>query len=967
MVRHLVGRQAELDVVRRCLDGLQARNGAAFVEIVGEPGIGKSRLLAEIATMAADRGQVVAPGRATEFERGVPFGAVVEAVDDHLAGLVPRERQRVCGSWLTLLAEVFPALQAWRPSGGTRVMEAERYRLHRAVRALLEALAEPSGLVLLLDDVHWADSGSVELLVHLVRHPPRGPVLIGLSSRVGRMPAALGGALADAAQGALVQRVALGPLTVQAAAELLGRPVGRCRMLHEQSGGNPFYLQLLAERSPTPPATTGIGDLDAVVPANLRLALLAELDSLTPTRLLVARAAAVAGDPFEPELVSLAAGMQTVETLEALDDLVGRDVVRVVDGRRFQFRHPLVRHMTYASAGSGWRASVHRKLAAALEQREVPLVSRAHHVARAAEPGDEDAITLLLEAAETTLPSAPATAVEWLRTAIHLLPTGTAAAPRRLELLLGLASALSLSGQLAASRDTLVDALSLLPPGGSTLRTRVVTSQATLERLLGRYPRALALLQGELDSLAGVGAAEAADLLFEMAGSAGNDGDYASAHRWAVQAVTAAREHDRPLYAAALSLLARTTASRGETHAAAALLAEATGLLDGLPDAGLVPRLETAAWVGWAELLFDRYGDAMRHFTRGLALARQTRQNDVATRLLVGQAGVYGSMGQLAQATEVAMAAADAAEATAGHELLAAALALHCWFATWAGDIAAARSTGERAVDAVTALPCASSVFARVMLAHVHLADGDAGRCVDELLRAGGGADLPDVYPLTRASCYEMLVRAELAQGHRMQAHEWARRAEAGADLVDLPGQIAIARLAAAAVLLRDDAEASADHAAAAAAVFTELGDELRDGRARLLLGRAHAEAGCHDDAVRELDRARALCIGVGAHRLHAEAVRELRRLGRRIPAQRTDTLAIGGLPGLTARERQVAELITRGCSNREIADKLVLSVRTVTTHVSHIFAKLGVSSRAGIAGALVRTSQTGSRWADGE
>lgn len=927
------------------------------MEIVGEPGIGKSRLLVAIAAMAHERGQLVASGRATEFERGVPFGAVVEALDDHLADLAPRDRQLLCGSWLELLAEVFPALQAWRPPGGTGVMEAERYRLHRAVRALLEALAGPSGLVVLLDDVHWADSGSVELLVHLVRHPPRAPVLIGVSYRANRAPAALGAALADAAAGALAHRIELGPLTAQAAADLLGRPAGQCRSLYEHSGGNPFYLQLLAGGSPATPASTDNGDLDAVVATNLRLALLAELDSLSPTRRLVAQAAAVAGEPFEPALVAPAAGMETAETLEALDDLVARDVLRVADDRRFQFRHPLVRHLTYTSAGVGWRAAAHRRLGAALEQRGVPLVSRAHHVARAAEPGDEDAIALLLRAAGTTSPIAPATAAEWLGTAIQLLPAGAAATPRRLELLLALANTLAVSGQLAASRDTLVDALALVPPESTALRTRMITSQATLERLLGRYPQARALLRGELESLADLGAVEAADLLFEMAGSACSNGHYAEAHRWAQQAVAAAREHDRPLYAAALSLLARTTASAGKMRAAAALLTEATSLLDGLQDADLIPRLDTLAWVGWAELLVDRYDDAMRHFTRGLALARRTRQNHLATRLLVGQACGYGSVGRLALATQVAMTAADAAEVTADYEWFSAALAMRCWCATWAGDLASAREAGERAVEAVATLPGASSVFARVMLAHVRLADGDAARCAEELLRAGGGADLPDVYPLTRTSCYEMLVRAELAQGHRTQAHDWARRAEADADRVDLPTQVGTARLARAEVLLGEDPGTSADCADAAAVVFAKRGDVLRAGRARLLLGRAHAAADHHEDAARELGRARALLTEAGAHRLGAEAVRELRPLEQLVPSPPVGT---DGQHGLTAREQDVAALVMRGYSNRVIAEELVVSVRTVTTHVSHIFTKLGISSRAGIAAVLVRTSQTG-------
>ncbi|HEY2765303.1 MAG TPA: ATP-binding protein, partial [Pseudonocardiaceae bacterium] len=183
----LVGRQLELEIIGRQLGVLRAAKpprGAGFVEIVGEPGIGKSRLLGQVAHVATGHGHTVVSGRATEFERCVPFGVVVEALDDHLAALNPPDQQRLCGERLGLLAKVFPALQAWRPRCGEQVRDAERYRLHRAVRALLEALAEPPGIVVLLDDLHWADPASIELLVHLVRHPPRAPVLVAVSYRI---------------------------------------------------------------------------------------------------------------------------------------------------------------------------------------------------------------------------------------------------------------------------------------------------------------------------------------------------------------------------------------------------------------------------------------------------------------------------------------------------------------------------------------------------------------------------------------------------------------------------------------------------------------------------------------------------------------------------------------------------------------------------------------------------------------
>lgn len=220
------------------------------------------------------------------------------------------------------------------------------------------------------------------------------------------------------------------------------------------------------------------------------LGIVGELDALAPASQLAAQAAAVVGDPLDPQLVAPTAGMAAAETLEALDDLMVRDLLRTCEDRKWlHFRHPIVRHLIYTSASVGWRASAHARIAAVLEQRHAPLLDRAHHVAQAAQPGDEDAISLLQTAAETALAHSPTTAAEWLSVAAQLLPAERAAAPRRLALLLSLAEARLRSGQLVASRATLTEAFSLVPPESPELRARVITAQARVERLLDRYPQ----------------------------------------------------------------------------------------------------------------------------------------------------------------------------------------------------------------------------------------------------------------------------------------------------------------------------------------------------------------------------------------------------------------------------------------------------------------------------------------------
>src|SRR5215216_8207641 len=215
---------------------------SACVAIEGEPGIGKTSLLAELRHSAEARGCLVLDGVAAEFERDLPFSVWTDALDAYVASQALDPEAVGPADVVLELGEIVPSL---RPSGRGRreTVADERYRSHRAIRRLLALLAADRPLVLVLDDLHWSDDASIELIGALLRRGPRAPILFALAFRPSQAPGRLTAALAAPA----VRRIALGELDEAQAGELLGDlEPGAVAALYRHGGGNPFYLEQLA-------------------------------------------------------------------------------------------------------------------------------------------------------------------------------------------------------------------------------------------------------------------------------------------------------------------------------------------------------------------------------------------------------------------------------------------------------------------------------------------------------------------------------------------------------------------------------------------------------------------------------------------------------------------------------------------------------------------------------------------------
>ncbi|MGH8907854.1 MAG: helix-turn-helix transcriptional regulator [Egibacteraceae bacterium] len=945
----LVGRRDELAVLNRILSEDSA--SARVVEIVGEPGMGKTRLLAELRRRAEQRGRLVLAGRATEFGRGVPFGIAAEMIDDCLAALGTGHLERFDPHCFSLLGASFPA------RAGEAIPAAPvGYPLYRAVRMLLQALAEPRGLVIALDDVHWADAASVELLEHLLRHPPRAPTLVAVTYRPRQAPTRLVAALADAGGDGLVERLELCPLTVEEAGELLGSTVSSShrRTLYQGSGGNPLYLKALAaaRRDPTDPADPAWSLDDALacgLPVPMSVALRAGFDALTPIGRVVAQAAAVLGDPFEPELAAEVAGVSPSEALAALDDLVAVDLVRPTASSQFCYRHPLVRRVVYHDAGAGWRVGAHARAATALATRNACVIARARHLERAGHLGDEAGIGVLVEAAQLMVSRTPALAARWLRAALRLLADEGGCVPRRLDMLVALGRALAMAGQLDASLSVLREALRLPADRPSPQRVEAVVWCARVESLLGRHREARALLVAEVAALLDERSVEVAVLKSELASVSLQGGDFDLA--WAEEAMAAARcHHDLTLRVYALGILAMAASVNADIDRACDCASEARLVLDELPDNELAQRLPAIVWVGWSEASVESYEQALDHFNRGLCLARETGCDFVIPHVLVGLASVQTSLGRLREAAGYAEDAVEAARLLGSDQLCSMALTAQARVALASGDTEAALMVALRAVETAGTVKDPWWRLSRIVLAEARVASGGQQGSVEAMVDAGHGPQLPGIAAFRRVEVYEALVRAELAQDHDDAALRWADRAEAVASGLGLPGRTGFALLARAEALAATDVLMAGEHALAAAAAFSQTGHLLDAGRAHRLAGAALAAAGGRRRALAEFEQAATLFDLCGAPRLADQVVREQEGLTSRARHEFGRVPEVCGLGALSSREFEVAALVSKGLTNRQIARTLSLSPRTVETYLERVFVKFGASSRAEVA-----------------
>jgi DNA-binding CsgD family transcriptional regulator len=951
----VLGRAAELRAVDSALDWLNSKSGG-FLLVGGEPGIGKSRLLEELGDRAAARDHVVLSGRAAEFEREMPFAVWVDAMDGYVGRFDGSRLRRMGVERVEELGGIFPSLGVVDGAG----MPEDRFRAHRAVRELVDGLASTRPLVVVLDDLQWADEASLELLNALVRRPPERAVLVAGGHRPSESLDPLRAALGRTSRSILLQ---LGPLGDDDAERVL--PDGMPRSLRvavlAEAGGNPFYLQQLA-RVPGSATRGGVAEqLEGgfTVPAGVAVAIAEELAALGPETRTLLWGGAVAGEPFDLWLAAAAADIPIEGALEAVDRAAAVELVRPTPAPgQFLFRHPLVRRAIYAGAGDGFRLAAHRRAAQALAERRAGVSARAHHVARSAQPGDEEAVALLVQAAERRAPRAPAAAASWYADALRLLQDG--APEQRGDLLMRRARSLLAAGHLEESHETVEAALELVPPGDDL---EPIALLAEIERWLGSPDAATDRLTRALEGLGDSDPGAAALLGVQLMLMHYWNGQLESAVVRGQEAMeSASRSGDEAVIAAAEATLGQFVV-HVDVPAGGALLDKAAERVARLPDERLEDALEVLYSLGWGTVHLDRYDDALGHFGRGRAIADRIGavRHMVTFRI---------------EPIEPLMRAGRIPEALATAEEAVEAALLHpsprfAWWALWlrgaavlrVGDVQRARADLEQAAEFASRLaaPQMLDVWMGYLEALILSREGMHELAVARLLLAGGGDELPRIPPSDRQGAWEVLVAAALDRGDVVTAGEWSAEAERWAAASGLDGIAGYAsRLRAQTERARGDPELAAGAAAESVAAFRRLGTSFDAAQSQLLEGECLAAAGHKERAVAALVEAEQTLHELGVERFRAEAARVLRRLGRRSPARPAATRGAGPeLDALSAREREIAALVHQQLSNREIAEQLFLSEKTVQSHLRNIFRKLNVSSRVAVAVAVQRSDES--------
>lgn len=927
----LIGRTDVLGLLRD-LQVTVGAGGTAVVVVEGPAGIGKSALVEATMHEAADAGLDVHVGRARTLDRGLPFAPLAEALDLR-AGHDDARR--------AALARLLHGDDVGAVDPSQR-----RWRLIDGMVELLEHRTATTPALLVIEDLHWADQDTLTALARITRTVHTGLLLLA-SCRSAPRDRTVESAL-EQLEASGAQRLTLQPLTrkevTRLAADRLGTdPAPSLEQLLDGAGGNPFFVTSMIEALRADGAidtTSGAAEAnDATLPPSLHVALVRWLGFLPPSTVEVLTMAAVLGESIPIRWLSAVTGRSPAALAGLLEPAHRAGILRP-EHDRLSFVHGLVRDALYEDLPTLARGAMHAQAADALAGLDVGPAELAHHLALSLTSDDVPVARRLLEAAEALVEPAADLAAEHVAAVLQVLPHDD---PDRTRARVVRARAASRTGRPDEAEqlvhelddpglddDTRLELWHTITLARHFRGAHTGTALAAYEQLvrdaeLTSHVRArhLALIAfacrwhdpSRAENLAAQVLAEPADADSRMLALSAQGMaallrfDTEGAGRTTAQALRTARAAGPPptwagVEAARMYAYVRTVDPRTVEDALAVL----STAIEGASTAGhlyALPRLHVE--LAFGSYLCGRFETAIANLHTGLELMQQTGhvQDEADAHGMLADIHLLMGRDDVVAEHEAALDRLEYLEARETTAVVTTAFA-RAGQALLREDPATAWRLAQPAAD--TLLSTAAHLQA-----------------------VAGMASLP-------------YLEAAVRTGRHDRARAWLAHLQRWAAETD--GQVLTADIAARARALVERTEQAAEDAVVVLGRSSVLGRML----GLLGMGEVLADCGATGRAVEVLQEGRGLADDAGALRLTARYDRALRHLGVGRPARARTARPDHGWAALTDAERRVVALVADGLTYRAVGEALVVSRRTVESHVARAFRKLDIHSRQELA-----------------